>query len=117
MDLLDTVRILKEKNISVIFEKEGIDTLSAQSEFVLSTIAAIAQEESRSISENMLWSFKKRFQRGIPVFRRILCYNIDRNGKEKRITINEEEASIVREIYDLALQGRGYIAIARLKEN
>jgi len=115
MDLLDTVRILKEKNISVIFEKEGIDTLSVQSEFVLSTIAAIAQEESRSISENMLWSFKKRFQRGIPVFRRILGYNIERLGKnERRITINEEEASIVREIFDLALKGKGYLAIARM---
>lgn len=114
MDLLDTVRILKEKNISVIFEKEGIDTLSVQSEFILSTIAAIAQDESRSISENMIWSFQRRFQRGMPVFKRILGYNIERNGTEKKITINEQEAVVVREIYDLALEGMGYIAIARV---
>lgn len=113
MDLLDTVRILKEQNISVIFEKEGIDTLSVQSEFVLSTIAAIAQEESRSISENMIWSFKKRFEQGIPVFKRILGYNTDGKGRERRITINEEEATIVREIYDLALKGISYMEIAR----
>ena len=113
MDLLDTVRILKEQNISVIFEKEGIDTLSLQSEFVLSTIAAIAQEESRSISENMIWSFKKRFEQGIPVFKRILGYNIEGKGVKGRITINEEEAVIVREIYDLALKGISYIEIAR----
>lgn len=114
MDLLDTVRILKERNISVLFEKEGIDTLSVQSEFVLSTIAAIAQEESRSISENMIWSFKKRFQQGVPVFKRILGYNIEGKGGEKRIIINEEEATIVREIYDLALKGISYIEIARI---
>jgi len=113
MDLLDTVRILKEQNISVIFEKEGIDTLTLQSEFVLSTIAAIAQEESRSISENMIWSFKKRFEKGIPVFKRILGYNIEGKGVKRRIIINEDEATIVREIYDLALKGISYIEIAR----
>ena len=114
IDLLDTVRALKELNISVVFEKECIDTLSVQSEFVLSTIAAIAQDESRSISENMMWSFKKRFQRGIPVFRRILGYNIDMQGKEKKVTINQEEAIIVHEIFDLGLEGMGYTAIARI---
>jgi len=114
MDLLDTVRILKEQNISVLFEREGIDTLSVQSEFILSTIAAIAQEESRSISENMIWSFRKRFEQGIPVFKRILGYNTEGKGHKKRITINKEEAAIVCEIYDLALKGIGYIEIARI---
>jgi DNA invertase Pin-like site-specific DNA recombinase len=114
VDLLETVRILKEQGVGVVFEKEGIDTLSIQSDFILSTIAAIAQEESRSISENMIWSFKKRFQQGIPVFKRILGYNIEKHGYEKAITINEEEAAVVREIYDLALQGMGYTAIARI---
>jgi site-specific DNA recombinase len=112
-DLLDTVRQLKEINVSVFFEKEGIDTLSEQSEFLLSTLAAIAQEESRSISENMAWSFKKRFQQGIPVFKRIMGYDVCGKGDEKTININEEEAAIVREIYQLALDGLGYKAIAR----
>ena len=113
-DLLETVRLLKKLNISVIFEKECIDTLSVQSEFLLSTIAAIAQEESRSISENMNWSFKKRFQRGIPIFRRILGYNIEGKGNERQITINKKEAAIVHEIYDLALDGKRYSTIARM---
>lgn len=114
MDLLDTVRRLKELAISVVFEKEGIDTLSVQSEFILSTIAAIAQDESRSISENMAWSFKKRFKRGIPVFVRILGYNVKGKGSKKKITINKKEAAIVKEIYRLALEGMGYTAIARI---
>ncbi len=114
MDFLETVRMLKELNISVVFEKEGIDTLSVQSEFLLSTIAAIAQEESRSISENMGWAFKQRFQSGIPVFKRILGYDIQGKGCEKEILINEKEAAIVREIYRLALEGMGFTAIARI---
>lgn len=113
-DLLDTVRQLKELNVSVFFEKEGIDTLSEQSEFLISTIAAIAQEESRSISENMAWSFKKRFQQGIPVFKRIMGYDISGKGSERIISINEEEAEVVREIYQLALDGLGFNAIARI---
>lgn len=113
-DLLDVVRLLKDINVSVFFEKEGIDTLSEQTEFLLSTIAAIAQEESRSISENMAWSFKKRFQQGIPVFKRIMGYDVNGKGDEKTISINEVEAAIVREIYQLALEGLGYKAIACL---
>ncbi len=114
MDLLDSVRTLKEQNISIIFEKEAIDTLSVQSEFVLSTLAAIAQDESRNISENMIWAFKKRFQSGIPVFRKILGYTIEKSGDDNKIKINKKEAIIVREIYDLALSGVGYTAIARI---
>lgn len=113
-DLLDTVRNLKELGIGVTFEKEDIDTLSVQSEFVLSTIAAIAQEESRSISENLMWSLEKRFKKGIPNFYRILGYNIEKDGKERIITINAEEANIVREIYELALKDVRYTAIVRI---
>lgn len=116
IDMLNTIRYLKDRNIRVIFEKEAIDTLSIQSEFILSTIAAIAQDESRSISENMLWSFKKRFESGVPVFKRILGYDIEKNENEAIIRINESEADIVREIYSLALVGKGYTQIARIME-
>lgn len=114
IDLLETIRQLKDLGISVIFEKEGIDTISVQSEFLLSTIAAIAQDESRSISENMTWAFKKRFQQGIPVFMRILGYDVKGKGIGKIISINEKEAAIVREIYRLALDGVAYTSIARI---
>ena len=113
IDMLNVVRELKSKNIRVVFEKEGIDTLSLQSEFILSTIAAIAQDESRNISENMRWAFKKKFENGVPVFRRILGYEIERGKDGIVISVNEGEANIVREIYSLALSGNGYSQIAR----
>ncbi len=114
MDLLDSVRELKELGISVIFEKEGIDTMAVQSEFILSTIAAIAQEESRSISENMTWAFKKRFQQGVPMFKKILGYDVSGRGKDRKISINEAASGVVKEVYDEFLKGKGYTEIARL---
>lgn len=114
IDLLEIVRRLKDLGIGIVFEKENIDTLSVQSEFILSTIAALAQEESRSISENMSWAFNKQFLSGVPVFRRMLGYNVTGKGhKNKIIQINEAEAEIVREIFQMVLDGHWYTAICR----
>lgn len=112
-DFLEAVRFLKSKNISLYFEREGIDTSSESSEFLISTLAAISQEESRSISDNILWSYSKRFQNGEPVFRRILGYDVWKDGQDQQITVNQKEAPIVQEIYKLALDGKGLKEIAQ----
>ena len=62
VDLLNTVRHLKELGISVRFEKEQIDSLSDDGELMLTLLASFAQEESRSISDNVKWGTIKRFQ-------------------------------------------------------
>lgn len=112
-EMLDVVNMLKEKNIGVSFEKGNIDTLSLRDEFIISTLAAMAQEEIRSASENMAWSYKRRFQQGKPHFQRILGYNVETSDGKYVISIIEEEADIVREIYDLAIQGLGILDIVR----
>ena len=66
VDLLNTVRHLKELGIEVQFEKEGIRSLSGDGELMLTLLASFAQEESRSISENIKWGTRKRFESGIP---------------------------------------------------
>lgn len=66
VDLLDVVRELKLLGIEVRFEKENINYLSGDGELMLSILASFAQEESRSISENVKWGTIKRFQQGIP---------------------------------------------------
>ena len=114
LDTIGTVRELKAMNIRVVFEKEGIDTLSGQSEFILSTIAAIAQDESRNISENMLWSFQKKFESGVPVFQKILGYDVEKTDQGPKVIINETEAETVQIIYSLRLSGKGYTEIARM---
>lgn len=66
VDLLNTVRHLRELNIEVRFEKERIHSLSEDGELMLTLLASFSQEESRSISENVKWGIRKRFEQGIP---------------------------------------------------
>ena len=66
VDLLKTVRHLKEIGVEVWFEKENIRSLSGDGELMLTILASFAQEESRSISENVRWRIKKQFEQGTP---------------------------------------------------
>ena len=66
VDLLETVRHLKDIGVEVRFEKENISSMSGDGELMLSILASFAQEESRSISENVKWGTRKRFEQGIP---------------------------------------------------
>ena len=111
LDTLDKVRMLKEHGVRVIFDKENIDTDSMQSEFILTMMAAVAQEESRSISENILWANSKRYERGEPCFRRVLGYVQD---DDKYWVVQQKEAIIVKEAFDLCLQGNTPAQIARV---
>lgn len=111
LDTLETVRILKENGVRLIFEKEDLDTENMQSEFILTMMAAVAQEESRSISENIKWSNVKRLERGQPKFHRLLGYGQDKN---KNWIVNQEEASVVKEAFELCVEGHTPPEIARI---
>ncbi|WP_172408196.1 recombinase family protein [Desulfosporosinus sp. FKA] len=63
-DCLETVRKLKLLGIAVHFEKEAINTLTAESELMLSILSSVAEEELASISQNMHWSNQRRFKKG-----------------------------------------------------
>lgn len=64
VDSLVTVRKLKEKGVEVFFEKENIYTLDSKGELLITIMSSLAQEESRSISENVTWGQRKRFSDG-----------------------------------------------------
>ena len=66
VDCLNTTRHLKDLGIAVYFEREKINSLSEDGELMLTLLASFAQEESRSISENIKWATRKRFEQGIP---------------------------------------------------
>lgn len=102
VDLLNTVRRLKELGISVRFEKENIDTLTSDGELLLTLLASFAQEESRSISENVKWGTRKRFAMGIPNGH-VRVYGYRWEGD--RLAIVPEEAEIVKLIYGNYLRG------------
>jgi len=105
VDTLTTIRKLKAANIEVYFEKENIYTLDSKGEFLITIMSSIAQEESRSISENVTWGTRKRFADGkyyVP-YDAFLGYE---KGADGSLQIVEEEAATVRLIYLLYLAGK-----------
>lgn len=65
VDALQTIRILRNKNIKIFFEKEQIDSDDIKSEFMLTIMSSLAQEESQSLSENVKWGRRKLMAKGI----------------------------------------------------
>lgn len=117
LDCITYIRMLKEKNIPVIFEKENINTMDSTGEFVITLLGSIAQEESRSLSTNTKWGLAHRFEKGQVSFTysKFLGYKKDEDGK---IVIVEEEAKIVKQIYKLYMQGKSLTEIKHyLEEN
>ena len=96
VDLLETVRHLKSLGIDVWFEKENIQSLSADGELMLGILAGFAEEESRSQSDNAKWSIQKKFERGEQWHAAAYGYRWD----GKSFVICEEEAEAIRVIYD-----------------
>jgi len=112
VDTLTIVRKLKDKGVEVYFEKESIFTLDSKGELLITIMSSLAQEESRSISENVTWGVRKRFADGkvsLP-YKHFLGYIKGENGLPE---IVEKEAETVRLIYRMFLEGKTSGAIAR----
>ena len=111
VDTLTTVRKLKEKKVEVYFEKENIYTLDAKGEVMITIMSSLAQEESRSISENVTWGKRRSMEEGkfSLAYKNFLGYEKGEDGLPK---IVEKEAEIVREIYRLFLEGKTVRTIA-----
>ena len=112
VDTLQYVRMLKDKGIAVIFEKENINTLSMESEMALALLSTLAQNEVESLSANVKLGIKMKMKRGeLMGFNGCLGY--DYHSEDKSITVNQEEAEVVREIFDMYLSGYGAPTIAK----
>lgn len=112
VDSLTTVRKLKDKGIEIYFEKENIWTLDAKGELLITIMSSLAQEESRSISENVTWGHRKRFADGkvsVP-FEHFLGYD---RGPDGNLVVNREQAKAVKLIYRLFLDGYTFHSIAK----
>ncbi len=112
LDCLNYVRELKEKGIAIRFEKENIDTMDAKGEVLLTILSSLAQDESRSISENCTWGIRRRFERGQFKMstKRFLGYDCDEDGKLK---VNRQQAKIVVRLFEEFLSGKTVDYIAR----
>lgn len=110
VDTLKTVRRLKQLGIAVYFEREKINSLSSDGELLLTFLSSYAQEESRSISENVKWRVRKKFEQGIPnTHNAAFGYRWD--GEMYRII--PEQGKVVKEIYKRYLSGEPAYSIAK----
>ena len=112
VDCLKYTRKLKELNIAVFFEKENINTLDAKGEVLMTIMAALAQQESESLSANVRLGIQFRNQQGKVQINHnwFLGYTKDESGK---LVIVPEEAEVVRRIYREYLEGASFVKIRR----
>ena len=112
LDCLKYIRQLKEKNISVFFEKENINTMDAKGEVLLTIMASLAQQESQSLSQNVKLGLQYRYQQGkVQVnHKRFMGYTKDEDGN---LIIVPGEAKIIKRIYREYLEGKSLAGIGR----
>lgn len=117
VDALTYIRELKELGISVSFESENIDTLTPGGEVLLTILAAMAEQESRTISSNLKWAYQRKFQNGDVLLNTGIILGYRKAGKDEDghdvYEIVEEEAEIVRRIYREYLNGMSLAGICR----
>ena len=105
VDSLTTVRKLKDEGIEIYFEKENIWTLDSKGELLITIMSSLAQEESRSISENVTWGQRKRMADGKVSFAYSRFLGLDKDKETGKIVVNPEQAETVRLIFHLFLEG------------
>lgn len=112
VDALRTVRELRNIGCEVVFEKEGLSSFNPQGDTVMTIMANLAEEESRSISENVKWGQRRSMQAGnvAMAYGRFLGY---RKGPDGKPEIIPKEAEIVKEIYQMFLDGMTINNIAK----
>lgn len=116
VEVLDAINTLRESQVRIVFKQEELDTLTVGSSLLISTIEACTQAENETRSANIKWGIKQRASNGSLGFYRRKCYGYvkDKNGD---LVINEEQAAIVRLIFDLYLGGKSILGIVKeLKE-
>ena len=116
VDSLTTIRKLKEHGVECYFEKENIWTFDSKGELLITIMSSLAQEESRSILENVTWGQRKRFADGkvsMP-YAQFLGYE---KGPDGTPVVNQEQAFIVQRIFRAFLDGKTPVGICRMLES
>ena len=111
VDSIEAIRKLKALGVTVYFEKENINTMSEQSEQMLTILSSLAQGESESISTNNRWGIQKRFRDG-SFNTSCVAYGYTKN-QEGELIIKEDDAEVIRRIFREYLNGKGTYVIAR----
>ena len=117
VDTLTTIRKLKDAGVEVFFEKENIYTFDSKGEFLITLMSSLAQEESRSISENITWGKRKHFADGKYEVAFATFWGYDKGDEIVQMVINEEQAPVVKLIYALFLGGHSTYGVAGILDD
>ena len=116
LDCITTIRKLKNLGVAVYFEKENINTMEEDSEFVLTILGSLAQAESESMSRNIKWGKRQAMKSGKVSFQYGKVYGYER-GEDGRPKIIPEQAEVIRRIFNWYLSGASVADIVvRLNE-
>lgn len=114
LDCLNYIRKLKSLGIPVVFEKEAVNTMEASGEVLITILASIAQQESKSISDNVRMGIEFGFQEGKGIFNYSRFLGFRGTGERGVLVIEPEEAKLIRRIYREYLEGYSpYLIAAR----
>lgn len=98
LDSIQYTQELLEHGVGVLFQNDGINTLDSDSEFRLVVMAGVAQDEVRKLSERLKFGFRQAIKNG-HVLGNDKLWGYDK--KNCVLSINEEEAQVVRRIFHL----------------
>ncbi len=112
VEILDALNQLRAPGVRVIFEQENLDTVDTDNDLMISIIESIAQAENESRSDNIKWGIMQRAAQGTSKLYNRKCYGY-KNDADGNLAIDETEAKNVRLIYNLYLQGKSVLGIAR----
>lgn len=119
-DFSSALFLLRNCQVTVFFEKENLDSAELKNEFILSVLGAFAQEESRSISSNIMEGNKMRNSQGDVRNVKLYGYRFSGNWicnetgyKYREVEVVEEEARVVQFIFRKVADGQSYSEIAR----
>ena len=110
--VLEIVRELKGIGVEVIFEKDNISSLREDGELMLTVLSSFAQAESKNVSDNLKWRYRRNFQNGELAINAVRFLGYDKN-KQGELVINPAQAEVVKRIFEAALVGQGSFVIAR----
>lgn len=114
VDSLSYTRELKSLGVSIYFEEEHMNSMDSNAEMLFTILSAVAEQESRNISEHTKWGIRHNFKRGIyqnPAKLRMYGFAEDKDGK---VILVEDEADVVRAIYKSFLEGMGVSEITEM---
>lgn len=115
LELLKTIRALRERGINMYFETENLDSIKFENELEITLRSMLAQEESKNTSENIKWGFRRKFERGeiFTKYKNFMGYTCI----DGEMTIVPEEAEVVRKIFELYLKGLSFAQIKMYLES